>query len=122
MSHRERLIAFYRQHNPAMLDKTDAILAKYRGHEEVLFHKLARKYAVSAGDDSAKPAWDNTRGNKKRSISDISGKSRANEVSAQQKQSMRNTEQNVMGRLLRNQIELENRVSRMQPNGNNGLW
>ena len=101
-----------------MLDKVDAILAKYRGHEEVLFQKLARKYNLSAGDVGAsdRPAWDNGSRNKKRSVGDISGKNRANEVGAAQKANLRNTEQNVMGRLLRNQIELENRVSRMQPN------
>jgi len=124
ISHRERLMAFYQQHNPAMLDKTDAILAKYRGHEEVLFHKLNRKYAVEpdSGDGSGKPQWDNAKGNRKRSVSDIAGRNRADEVAAKQKQSIRNTEQNVQGRLLRNQIELENRLARMQPGGNNGLW
>lgn len=123
LSHRERLVAFYRQHNPAMLDKVDAILAKYRGHEEVLFHKLARKYATST-ENSAKPSWDNAVGNKKRTASDIAGRNRAEEVSSIQKQSLRTTEHHVMGRLLRNQIELENRVQRMAPGGagGNGLW
>ena len=39
---RERLAAFYRKHNPAMLDKCDAILAKYRGHEEVRLQPIER--------------------------------------------------------------------------------
>merc|ERR1712224_1181742 len=90
LGHRERLIAFYRKHNPAMLDKTDAILAKYRGHEEVLFHKLSRKYATSTADEGEqRSGWDNSVGNKKqRSVSDISGKNRASEVSNMQKQSL----------------------------------
>jgi len=117
LSHRERLINFYRQQNPAMLDKVDAILAKYRGHEEVLFQKLARKYNLSAGElgQEPRPQWDGAAGgNKRRSVSDISGKNRANEVGAAQKANLRSTEQNVNARLLRNQIELENRLSNMQ--------
>ena len=58
LSHRERLIHFYRQQNPRKLGTVDAILAKYRGHEETLFQKLARKYNLSAGELEPRPALD----------------------------------------------------------------
>jgi len=44
--HRDRLIEFYTEYSPSMLDKVDAILNKYAGHEDVLFNKLEKKYGV----------------------------------------------------------------------------
>jgi len=115
-NHKERLAGFYRDNNPAMMDKLDAILAKYRGHEEVLFQKLSRKYGVAdqGMKEGTAQQWDGGMNKPRRSASDISGKARAEEQLFKEKQSLRTTEQNYMGRLLRNQIELENRMSRIQ--------
>lgn len=44
--HRDRLIEFYTEYSPSMLDKVDAILNKYAGHEDVLFNKLEKKYGI----------------------------------------------------------------------------
>lgn len=46
-SYRERLVAFYKQHNPSKLDSVDATLAKFQGKEDELFEKLHTKYASS---------------------------------------------------------------------------
>lgn len=51
--YRSRLVAFYQQHNPSKLGDVDATLAKYRGSEEALFAKLAKKYKVPQVNTSA---------------------------------------------------------------------
>jgi len=114
--HRERLVGFYSAHNPSMLDKVDAILDKYAGHEEVLFHKLERKYGLQSepaheAPPAAAPAARG--GGTSRSGRDVAASyaDRANQVSKQQKKSLRNKEEQTMGRVLRNQIELENRFA-----------
>jgi hypothetical protein len=43
---RERLAAFYTQHNPAKLGSVESTLKSYAGREDVLFKKLAAKYEV----------------------------------------------------------------------------
>ena len=45
-SHRDRLISFYDQHNPAKatIKNVDKMLLKYEGREQDLFAKLERKY------------------------------------------------------------------------------
>ena len=84
----------------------DGILQKYKGHEEVLFHKLSKKYGIECKrEPEIKAVPNNGR--------DISGRHRAEEVGRMQKSSTRNKEERVMGKLLKNQIELENRVSRL---------
>ncbi|KAI9913034.1 hypothetical protein PsorP6_005526 [Peronosclerospora sorghi] len=44
VNYREKLTAFYQQHNPAKLSSVDATLEKYRGREEHLFAMLEQKY------------------------------------------------------------------------------
>lgn len=44
--YRQRVIAFYREHAPDKLRDVDAIMAKYKGNERVLWDKLQRKYAT----------------------------------------------------------------------------
>ncbi|CAH0482672.1 unnamed protein product [Peronospora belbahrii] len=44
VNYREKLIAFYQQHNPAKLSSVDATLEKYRGREDQLFAMLEQKY------------------------------------------------------------------------------
>lgn len=46
-SHRSRLIAFYRIHNPSKLNSVEKTLAQYAGKEDELFQKLQQKYVVS---------------------------------------------------------------------------
>ena len=41
--HRQRLLNFYQQKNPANVSKVDATLAKYKGQEAKLFDNLAKK-------------------------------------------------------------------------------
>jgi Ca2+-binding EF-hand superfamily protein len=41
---RDRLVAFYQQHNPEKLGSVDATLAKYKGQEDRLFAMLEQKY------------------------------------------------------------------------------
>eukprot|EP00756_Hemistasia_phaeocysticola_P055696 Hpha_TRINITY_DN31663_c0_g1::TRINITY_DN31663_c0_g1_i1::g.29137::m.29137 len=41
---RERLVRFYRRHNPSRLPDVDAVLADYRGREDQLFSALEHKY------------------------------------------------------------------------------
>uniref|UniRef100_M4B520 RanBP2-type domain-containing protein n=1 Tax=Hyaloperonospora arabidopsidis (strain Emoy2) TaxID=559515 RepID=M4B520_HYAAE len=43
-NYREKLTAFYQQHNPAKLSSVDATLEKYRGREDHLFAMLEQKY------------------------------------------------------------------------------
>ena len=45
--HRQRLVAFYRQHNPAKIGSVDATLEVYRGREHELFSQLEKKYGVT---------------------------------------------------------------------------
>ncbi|CAM9665337.1 unnamed protein product [Chrysoparadoxa australica] len=46
-SYRERLAAFYCQHNPEKLGDVDSLLAKYQGEEKKMFQRLYKKYDVS---------------------------------------------------------------------------
>jgi hypothetical protein len=43
-NYREKLTAFYQQHNPAKLGSVDATLEKYKGREDHLFAMLEQKY------------------------------------------------------------------------------
>jgi cyclophilin family peptidyl-prolyl cis-trans isomerase len=45
--YRDRLVEFYKTHNPGKVDTVDATLAKYEGKEEALFQKLLIKYTGS---------------------------------------------------------------------------
>jgi len=111
--HRERLVDFYRIHNPSMLSQVDAILNKYAGHEEILFQKLSRKYATQSSptDSSHSHSRQNT-ARSGRSAREIAGYRRAEEIANHQNISRRNQEAALMGQLLKNQIELESRISR----------
>ncbi|CAM9363682.1 unnamed protein product, partial [Chrysoparadoxa australica] len=40
---RDRLVAFYKQHNPRKLSEVDGLLEKYKGRYEELFEKLELK-------------------------------------------------------------------------------
>jgi cyclophilin family peptidyl-prolyl cis-trans isomerase len=42
--HRERLVAFYKKHNPSKLASVDSTLESYKGREEEMFRKLEEKY------------------------------------------------------------------------------
>lgn len=42
--HRDRLVAFYKKHNPSKLDTVDSTLLSYQGRETLLFEKLEKKY------------------------------------------------------------------------------
>ncbi|KAF4128018.1 Zinc-finger in Ran binding protein [Phytophthora infestans] len=44
VNYREKLTAFYQQHNPAKLSSVDATLEKYKGREDHLFAMLEQKY------------------------------------------------------------------------------
>ncbi|GMF29824.1 unnamed protein product [Phytophthora lilii] len=44
VNYREKLTAFYQQHNPAKLSSVDATLEKYKGREDHLFSMLEQKY------------------------------------------------------------------------------
>ncbi|KAL3668843.1 hypothetical protein V7S43_006135 [Phytophthora oleae] len=44
VNYREKLAAFYQQHNPAKLSSVDATLEKYKGREDHLFGMLEQKY------------------------------------------------------------------------------
>eukprot|EP00949_MAST-11_sp_MAST-11-sp1_P005300 g5300.t1 len=44
VSHRARLIEFYKKHNPSKLGDVDATLKKFGGREDLLFAKLEKKY------------------------------------------------------------------------------
>jgi hypothetical protein len=43
-SARDRLVSFYRQHNPSKVEEVDKLLTKYQGNEEQLFRNLAKRY------------------------------------------------------------------------------
>jgi cyclophilin family peptidyl-prolyl cis-trans isomerase len=45
LPHRQRLVEFYRQHNPEKLSTVDETLVKFAGRESELFDKLEAKYA-----------------------------------------------------------------------------
>ena len=45
VSHRERLVQFYKKHNPSRLFNVDYLLKKYRGRESELFSELEKKYS-----------------------------------------------------------------------------
>eukprot|EP00980_Cylindrotheca_fusiformis_P013901 scaffold3618_cov129-Cylindrotheca_fusiformis.AAC.1 len=53
-SYRNRLIAFYKIHNPSRLDTADATLEKYKGKEEEMFRKLEAKYVKVEGGNQSK--------------------------------------------------------------------
>uniref|UniRef100_A0A7S3JSM5 Uncharacterized protein n=1 Tax=Aureoumbra lagunensis TaxID=44058 RepID=A0A7S3JSM5_9STRA len=42
--HRAKLIKFYKEHAPEKINEVDQVLAKYRGHESVMWQRLERKY------------------------------------------------------------------------------
>jgi hypothetical protein len=42
--HRERLLAFYAQHEPSKMPQVDKLLVKYHGREEGLWSQLEAKY------------------------------------------------------------------------------
>ena len=109
--HRERLVDFYRIHNPSMLSQVDAILHKYAGHEEILFQKLTRKYSTQPSPTESSHTRQST-ARSSRSAREIAGYRRAEEVANHQSVSRRNQEATLMGQLLKNQIELESRISR----------
>ncbi|POM59203.1 Nuclear pore complex protein, partial [Phytophthora palmivora] len=44
VNYREKLTAFYQQHNPTKLSSVDATLEKYKGREDHLFSMLEQKY------------------------------------------------------------------------------
>ena len=46
-SHRDRLIEFYKKHNPEKVGSVDQTLEKYKGKEEELFKKLEQKYSLT---------------------------------------------------------------------------
>ena len=46
-SAKEKLIAFYTEHNPGKLSDVDKTIAKYSGNEMQMFKKLAKKYNVN---------------------------------------------------------------------------
>jgi hypothetical protein len=51
-SHRRKLVAFYKQHNPSKVHDVDKVLSRYVGQEALLFEDLERKYR-DAGVGSA---------------------------------------------------------------------
>ena len=52
LSTEDRLVAFYREHNPEKLDSVPYILEKYKGRDYDLFKNLSRKYNFSASPTS----------------------------------------------------------------------
>ena len=48
-SYKERLVEFYKKHNPSKIDTVDATLVKYKGKEDELFQKLEAKYNKTGG-------------------------------------------------------------------------
>jgi len=46
-SAREKLVAFYKDHNPSKICNVDSTMAKYAGKEETLFINLAKRYETS---------------------------------------------------------------------------
>eukprot|EP00300_Choanocystis_sp_HF-7_P007966 c15618_g1_i2.p2 GENE.c15618_g1_i2~~c15618_g1_i2.p2 ORF type:complete len:134 (+),score=26.01 c15618_g1_i2:29-403(+) len=44
-SYRDRVVEFYREHNPTKLGEVNKLLKKYKGKEEELIENLNRKYA-----------------------------------------------------------------------------
>jgi len=94
----------------AAIDQVEAMLAKHRGHEKALFSKLARKYGVQEEMASEMSGIQET----KRSVSQMSGKARAEKVKAIQKSRVREVERNLMRRMLRTQQEVLNRMSRIE--------
>lgn len=43
---KEKMVAFYKDHNPAKLGNVDKSLTKYAGKEEQLLHNLAKRYGI----------------------------------------------------------------------------
>ncbi|KAL3936137.1 MAG: hypothetical protein SGBAC_008482 [Bacillariaceae sp.] len=52
-SHKQRLVAFYKKHNPSKLDTVDTTLAKFKGKEDELFQKLETKYNKPPGSSAS---------------------------------------------------------------------
>jgi hypothetical protein len=48
-SAKDKLVAFYEEHNPSKLGVIDKTLKKYAGKEDLLFASLAEKYKVNPG-------------------------------------------------------------------------
>ena len=55
-THRERLVAFYRLHNPTKLSAVDATLERYAGREATLFVALEARYTAAAVAQAAAAA------------------------------------------------------------------
>ncbi|KAL4173596.1 hypothetical protein KRP22_005546 [Phytophthora ramorum] len=53
VNYREKLAAFYQQHNPGKLSSVDATLEKYKGREDHLFAMLEQKYVKKTPTASA---------------------------------------------------------------------
>jgi hypothetical protein len=59
MTHKERLIAFYEEHNPIKLgDEVDEILEMYKGKEEELFANLNQKYGITPAASASQSLTD----------------------------------------------------------------
>eukprot|EP00658_Telonema_sp_P-2_P085558 TRINITY_DN9782_c0_g1_i6.p1 TRINITY_DN9782_c0_g1~~TRINITY_DN9782_c0_g1_i6.p1 ORF type:complete len:148 (+),score=41.62 TRINITY_DN9782_c0_g1_i6:231-674(+) len=113
MSSVERLTAFYEQYNPDMLPKVDVILARYRGHEDVLFHKLKSKYCSQR---SSRRRGGNVKGElySPEAVKNVAGFERAKQVADHQKMRQFQKEEETIAKLLANQIALEARISSSQ--------
>ena len=59
VSHRERLIQFYKKHNPSRLFNVDYLLEKYRGRESELFSELRKIFrtSITTEDDVIDAGW-----------------------------------------------------------------
>jgi MFS transporter, PPP family, 3-phenylpropionic acid transporter len=58
--YRERLINFYKKHNPSRLFNVDYLLEKYKGREEGLFAELYAKYSSTRGSSSSSSSSNRT--------------------------------------------------------------
>ena len=50
---RQKVEAFYKEHNPDKLSQVDSILFKYKGREEKLLADLAERYGTPGGSPSS---------------------------------------------------------------------
>lgn len=46
IDYRQMLVDFYNKHNPSKIPKIDAILRKYKGHEDALMRRLNKQYEL----------------------------------------------------------------------------
>ena len=44
--HRQRLVQFYKQHNPAKISTVDKLLQDFKGREDFMFAMLHHKYVI----------------------------------------------------------------------------